>query len=441
MSNWANDLQNASYKGVEFNVLTIADSNQKDLAEHARPFVNGIDLEDMGAQARQVQVSAVFYGANFAVNMQKLMAVLEEQGAGVLVHPIWGRMQNMIAASWSFQVEAETINYVAVDITFREATAAQPIFVFENAWLTRLEEILNTIDDLRDQVLSYSDHILAIKNGMSSIWGSASGMFAALGSVSGSVRSLFDLDLARFPDAGSYVSRNYAASMHKQAEQLSEMIGIGLNNEASEHANNLPARQHYDATTIKNNQLLAIPDNMLTRQNTGEKDIVEQHINKMTSMQMAPVNELLNLLSITVLIQIAVDLVEQDNDVITANDLMHINNDIRHRIQACIDGIRMTYKHALQKKSETANALYTQSEQVVETLKQSASQFNQLVLALISQKPPLRVMQAEINGTVHQFAHLFYSDITRADELMRLNPHITHPSFIHRGTWINYYAK
>ncbi|MDF7676355.1 DNA circularization N-terminal domain-containing protein [Neisseriaceae bacterium ESL0693] len=441
MAVWANDLQNVSYKNVAFEILSVTDSNQKSLAEHARPFVNGIDLEDMGAQARQVQVSAIFYGARFATDMQKLMQVLEEQGAGVLVHPIFGRMQNMIASSWSFKVQAESVNYVAIDITFREATAAQSIFVFENQWLMALETALNTIRDLTNTILSYSDNILAVKNGISSLWGSANGVYAALQGVVGSVRQLFDLDSAMFPKSGSYSARTYSANVQKQVTQLSEMVRIGLNNEASQSADTLPARQRYDATVIKNNQLLTLPDQVLISQDSEDKDAVVRRLNKMTAVQMAPVSELLNLISVTVLVQIVVDLIEHDSEVISANDLMHINNDMRQRLQARIDAVRQTYQRALQNKSESANALYTQSEETTEQLKQTASQLNQLVLTVINRKPPLRVMQARISGTIHQFAHDFYQDIGRADELMRLNPHLTHPSFINRGDWINYYAK
>ena len=441
MTAWINDLQSASYKGISFEVLSVVDSNQKNLAEHARPFVNGVDLEDMGTQARQIQISAVFYGAHFATDMQKLMKVLEEQGAGVLVHPIWGRMQNMIADSWSFRVEAEAINYAAIDITFREATEAQPIFVFENIWLTRLEDAINALNKLTYTILGYVDNIISIKNSMFALHGSISGVFSAVRGVYAAVRSLFDLDKTKYPDAGSYSLQNHTSSTKEQTAKMAEMISIGLNNEASQSIDLLPARQRYDATIIKNNQLLNIPDVILASQDDDNKDIATRQINKITPIQMMPVTELLNLVSVSVLIQIAIDLIERDSEIISINDLMHINNDIRQRIQARIDAIRTLYKYAEKNKSESLNALYTQSEQTIEALKQIAAQFNLLILALINQKPPLRVTRAAINGTIHQFAHLFYQDINRADELMYLNPHLIHPAFIVRGEWINYYAK
>ena len=135
---WLNNLQPGSYKGIAFDVVTLDDSNEKALAEHARPFVNGMDLEDMGTLGHITRMTAVYYGLGFDRKMIGLKEALEEQGPGVLVHPVFGRMQNMIAHSWSMRIEADFVNHVALDITFREATEGQQIFVFENVWLSLL---------------------------------------------------------------------------------------------------------------------------------------------------------------------------------------------------------------------------------------------------------------------------------------------------------------
>jgi len=76
-----------------------------------------------------------------------------------------------------------------------------------------------------------------------------------------------------------------------------------------------------------------------------------------------------------------------------------------------------------------------------ERLRKSAHQINQLALATINRKPPLMLRVAEFNGTIQQHAHAIYGDYTRADEILRLNPHIREPNFIARGTSLNSYAK
>ncbi|WP_066568035.1 DNA circularization protein [Snodgrassella sp. CFCC 13594] len=440
MSMWYNNLQPASYKGTAFDVLSVDDRNEKALAEHARPFVNGIDLEDMGTQGRQCQVSAVYYGLGFDAKMVALMNALEEQGAGVLVHPFFGRMQNMIASSWSFHTEADMVNYVALDITFREATEAQPIFVFENAWLAKLEDILDTLNGYIDQVLEYVDLAIAVKNGVSAIWGSALGLWSGLKGVVAAVRNAFDLDSTKYPDGGSYSTSAFSTASASQAAQLATMLDVGLSAEAAQGESVLGARQRYDATADKVTEITALPSSILTGQGDSS-DVATRRIHKVTERQMQPIAQLLALINIGILIRISVELIENDSDTITATELMHVNNNLRNRIQTQIDALRATYTLAEAAKSPQATALYTSTNQTIELLRQSASQFNALVLALIAQKPPLRVRQAEFDGTIHQFAHAFYADIGRTEELMRLNPHLTHPSFISRGDWMNYYVK
>lgn len=90
MSGWHTLLQDASYKGVGFDIEAVDESNGKALAEHARPFVQGIDLEDMGTTGRQVQINAVFWGKGYAGRLKKLLDALEQPGGGVLVHPVGG---------------------------------------------------------------------------------------------------------------------------------------------------------------------------------------------------------------------------------------------------------------------------------------------------------------------------------------------------------------
>lgn len=60
MSAWHTVLQDASFKGIGFDVMHLDETDGKVLVGHAKPFTNGVMLEDMGTQGRQVQVSAVF---------------------------------------------------------------------------------------------------------------------------------------------------------------------------------------------------------------------------------------------------------------------------------------------------------------------------------------------------------------------------------------------
>ena len=118
-------MQTASYKGVSFEVININDSADRAVVEHLYPYLNGGDLEDMGLNPKQVQMQAIFNGNGYYTEVTRFLKMMEQRGAGVLVHPIFGRMPNMLCTSYSIRHDAENINYCALDLTFREATEAK----------------------------------------------------------------------------------------------------------------------------------------------------------------------------------------------------------------------------------------------------------------------------------------------------------------------------
>ena len=66
----------------------------------------------------------------------------------------------MIGASWSYRHEADYSDFARLDVTFREATEAQPIFVFENSFLMGVERLIAQIDTYRAAGEGLSTHLL-----------------------------------------------------------------------------------------------------------------------------------------------------------------------------------------------------------------------------------------------------------------------------------------
>lgn len=441
MTMWKNNLQKASYKNVAFDVISISDKNEKALVRHGRPFANGTDIEDLGTQGRQCQIAAVYFGAGFDTKLSQLLAVLEEPGAGTLVHPVLGLLQNMIAASWSFRTEADSVNYVALDITFFEAKESVPIFLFENQWLAKLEQIHNTLEKYTQQLLGYSETLLSVREGISSIWGSTNGVFAALCGVAGSVRRFFDLDPIKYLTSKAFSSASYNQDVSKLIHSVAVMVTTGLTNDAQFATGSLSSRQTFDSISNRVDSLNNLPDYVLHSQDIQESEEAINHVQKIAGIQMQPIAQILQIISIGALIQNTVTIIEVNSDIVTANELLYINNNLRLRIQKLIDILRETYDYADNVKSINAANIYTQTTIMVQLLANIAAQFNDYILAVINQKPPIRTRKADISGTIHQLAYLLYQDIKRANELMRLNPHLCHPSFIQRNEWINYYVK
>lgn len=443
MSGWHTLLQDASYKDVGFDVESVDESNGKALAEHARPFAQGTVLEDMGTTGRQVQVKAVFWGKGYAVRLNRLLDALAEPGGGVLVHPVWGRLHNMVASSWSYRHEADYVDYAAVDITFREGAEAQAVFVFENAFLVELEALIVAVDTFRDALTGFIDSVLAVRSGVSALWGSALGIWSAAAGAFAAVRRLFDFDLIAFPERGGYRAAAFGGDAAQLFADMQVMLDDGLrqaagaDDDGASRGGRSPWQRFGDALALAA-QADAVPGGLLTGLGAGG---LQSRLNRLTAKQVQPVAQAVRLLSTASLLSVAAAVLEAHGEEMAAPDLVSLNRVLRRRIQAEIDALRSVQAAAAEAGDLGANAVYTEAYQTAEALRTAAARLDALIVSAINQKPPLTVRPAPCDGTVHQVAHAFYGDAARAAELVRLNPHIKHPAFIRRGVLVNAYAK
>ncbi|WP_311207558.1 DNA circularization N-terminal domain-containing protein, partial [Escherichia coli] len=87
---WAENLQNASFRGVQFEVLNTDEQISRDHAVYEYPFVDGADLHDLGRKARPFRMTAFLWGDDYEYKLGKLTAALDEGGDGELIHPVYG---------------------------------------------------------------------------------------------------------------------------------------------------------------------------------------------------------------------------------------------------------------------------------------------------------------------------------------------------------------
>ena len=463
MSMWHTVLQDASFKGVAFDVMNLDESDSKALVEHAYPFRDGVSLEDMGTTGRQVQVSAVFWGKQYHSRLNKLLETLAENGTGVLVHPVWGRMQNMIATSWHFRHEADYVDYATLDITFRESGEPQKIFVFENQFLMELERLIARLDTYRAALEGWIDSLMMSKQGTSALFGSTLGLWSAARGVFAAVRMMFDLDSLRFGERGEFQAALFTPKIKTWHADLATMVKIGVlqtanigeTGEVNLQDSRTP-RQRFDATLRQVMMLHDVPRQVYagvasfgnaasigTAQAMIHRSTAQTRLQRVTWVQVQTIAQILRLSSIRVLFQAAHVLIEQYGDSMNAPDLMHINRAVRTAVQDEIATLRETLQQAqmLPEQNGGSHALHEHTYAVIESLRALVGSLNVLVIAAINQKPPLIVRPAPLNGILQQIAFAFYGDISRSDELLRLNPHLSHPSFIRKGDFINGYVQ
>ncbi|MDO4434385.1 MAG: DNA circularization N-terminal domain-containing protein [Alysiella sp.] len=420
---WHTVLQDASFKGVRFDVMSLEESDGKALVEHAYPFANGTHLEDMGTKGRQIQVSAVFWGKQYHSRLNALIEALMEQGSGVLVHPIWGRMPHMLPESWHFRHEADNVDYATLDITFRESGEPHKIFVFENQFLMELERLIARIDGYRAALEGFIDSLNMVKQDTAALLGSAMGLWGTARGVWTALRDVFALPYPKLGDNLHPNWRDWADDVDKMS-QRALFAAAGMSDTA--HTDSRPAKSRFDEAMRQADALLVLPRQVALKQaHTAQRP---------DAVQMAVFSQILRLLVLANVLQVACYLIEQYGDNMNAPDLLYLNRSLRVRVQSEIAALRDT-------RHKSDFRAYQHRQNVIESLRQASGSLNVLVIAAINQKPPLIARPAPLNGTVQQIAFAFYGDFTRSNELIRLNPHITHPNFIKKGDFINAYAK
>ncbi|WP_369581464.1 DNA circularization protein [Kingella oralis] len=435
MSMWHTVLQDASFRDVRFDVVALDEQDGKALVEHARPFTDGVWLEDMGSTGRQVQVEAVFWGKGYHSRLNALVEALMERGAGVLVHPVWGRLQNMMAASWHFHHDADNVDYATLSITFRESGEPQKIFVFENAFLMAIERLIARIDTYRAALEGWIDALTMAKQSVGALIGSAFGFASAARGAWAALRDLFDvgsLGLGGHEGGGAgdgTGSKTLWREIHSMVQAgLFQATAIGADG-AVHTADVRSAKSRFDALLRAADAVATVEQRMAVAANSNTRrgsDWAER----------AQVGQVLRLMALETIFQAALLLLEHDGERMSAPDVWHINRAVRQRTAAEIARLRETLA-AMPDKAQAYDAVYA----VVETLRDAAAHLNLLAVAALNQKPPLIARPAPLNGTVHQLAFAWYSDIARADELIRLNPQLRHPCFIQQGELMNGYAK
>lgn len=87
---WNLTLQNASFRGVPFEVEAVEDRGDNALVLHEYPWRSGAEVENMGRKARVIPITALFWGVAYEAKLKALVAAFEEEGPGELIHPVFG---------------------------------------------------------------------------------------------------------------------------------------------------------------------------------------------------------------------------------------------------------------------------------------------------------------------------------------------------------------
>lgn len=89
---WQDQLQKASFRGVEFQVEADDAAFGRRVQLHEYPQRDKPYVEDMGKKAREISLTAFLIGPDYMAARDKLLEAVEQAGPGELVHPWYGRL-------------------------------------------------------------------------------------------------------------------------------------------------------------------------------------------------------------------------------------------------------------------------------------------------------------------------------------------------------------
>ncbi|WP_374555995.1 DNA circularization protein [Aquitalea pelogenes] len=421
---WKDNLLDASFRGLLFDCLQTEDEAERDTANHAYPYMDGEDVEDLGRKARQLRLTAVFFGEDYDSRLQAFLAVLDEPGHGELIHPVFGSMARMQLLRHVVRHSAEEVDYCTVELAFKEATPGQPFFV-QQLPTQQAQGLALQADAARQTGIAVFDQALA----QLQQWQGQLAPLQALGAVMTSTLAAVRSQLHGLIAGASLLDspRAFAAELVGLLDGLVDLRGFDTDTIASDwnslarqldHIVLLPAQQSRPADPVRD--LPSVAEN----QPAPAPSLPPR------PQDVAQLTALVQLLAASTLASTASELLtdQAEQPTLTPPQLEAMANDVRQLLQAGIDSHQAAYP-------------LEQARPVIEALKDTALAVQEAARTVIALAPPLILRRVEQDGNLHLQAFAWYGDYRRAAELARLNPALRNPNHLHAGDLLHAYAR
>ncbi len=121
MSDWTDQLQPASWRGVPFGVFVADGVAGRRVALHQYPFRDTPWPEDIGRSARRPAFTGFLLGPDALDQLRQMIDAAEQPGSGTLVHPILGTMTVSLAEPMTHISRWDGQQVVELEFKFIEA--------------------------------------------------------------------------------------------------------------------------------------------------------------------------------------------------------------------------------------------------------------------------------------------------------------------------------
>jgi len=421
---WKDNLLDASFRGLVFDCLQTEDEAERDTASHAYPYMDGEDVEDLGRKARQLRLTAVFFGDDYDSRLQAFLAMLDEPGHGELIHPVFGSMARMQLLRHVVRHSAEDVDYCTVELTFKEATPSQPFFV-QQLPAQQAQSLALQADTARQAGIAVFDQALSqLKQ-----WQGNLAPLQALGAVMTGTLAAVRSQLHGLVAGASLLDspRAFAAELVGLLDGLVDLRGFDTDTIASDW--NSLARQ-LDRIVLLPVQLSRPADPLGDFPSVAEGQPIPAPTLPPRPQDVAQLAALVQAVAASTLASTASDLLadQAEQPTLTPPQLETIANDVRQLLQTSIDSHQAAYP-------------LEQARPVIAALKDTALAVQEAARAVIALAPPLIQRRVEQDGNLHLQAFAWYGDYRRAAELARLNPTLRNPNHLQAGDLLHAYAR
>lgn len=440
---WQENLLDASFRGVPFDVVEESLQAQRSLAKHGTPYQDGDSVEDLGRGARAFSMRAVLFGTNYEFELQLLLGALDTIGPGELVHPVYGSI-TVVSQSYSVHHIADRPDYAQVEIQFLEQKPDEPFFKREliytieqkmlvedeYTWQDGLFDFLAAIDSLIAEVqewigggwmgalekaLGLPGIGLRLQQLRSQIMGVVSGVVSMFKS---NPLSAFDplVDLLRTPTEIRSVIEGGTPSTSRE---LLSRNGI---------PSSMPGSESLTAEAARAGSALLL---------SARQGVEPDPDTLPAEMPSDPVAASALGLVVLVITELAVSHAQAVAGVIedeataqtlSPEELERLVNLSRSLTESAILLHRRLYD------VETALP-------IINALRSVAGLVQARARSVILLSPPLIERTVSSATSLRRLAHHWYGDHARADELIRLNPGLKTPYNIEAGEVLRAYAK
>lgn len=419
---WEDTLLDASFKGVQFDVVRASDGNERDVATYIYPYRDGAELDDLGRGARQYDIEGVFFGEGYEERLQAFLATLDEPGPGELIHPIYGSIPRAQLAWHDVGHDAERPEFATVRMQFMVGEEENP-FLSRQLPAGRASEASDyarTLDELGAQ--KYTDQLRALRfqsgalgrlNAVRDVMsGVLSGVRGLVGSYVTGVSDLLDAPRTFLGDLasglGSLVDLRQLTGDNLMPEWggLFDSFRDVIRLPAGVRDGNIPIRFTEGATT---------PPAAVSGANPAD---------------IAAVTAATRLVVATAAIDVAAEvLAEQaDRPTLAPAEIEQIAADVREIVQAAIE-------------EQRTDPDIVRARPIGEALRESALAIQDAAAAVIHLLPPLANRPVSERCNLRLLAHRWYGDHERAVELARLNPGLRRPNDLTAGDTLNAYSR